>query len=115
LTDWAQTRFDLLLDQRECIVVRFDLSTVSSRVGLTAFMNTLLKSHLVLSKFMLTRVPECWNRESIEGRVDFTMRPPWVPKLPTGKAYDMVGGGDPTSTHVPTFSLKDSSTWTIGE
>jgi len=85
--DWEGTAFDLLLDREGCIVVRFDLATVDSREGLGAYMNVLLKSNALLSRFLLARVPEYWNKERVPGSVDFTMRPPWVRNGAMGQAF----------------------------
>lgn len=60
--DWEGSAFDLLLDSRGRVVVQFDLTTVDSRDGLAAYMNMLVKSNALITKYLVSRVPEASAR-----------------------------------------------------
>jgi len=76
--DWSEYGFLVCSTDDEHVVVRFELSTLDSEPGLSAYMNVFSRSHRVISKFQLRKVVEDWNVTPGDGHLYFTFRPPWV-------------------------------------
>ncbi len=87
--DWSEYAFLVCSTDDEHVVVRFELATLDSEPGLSAYMNVFARSHRVVSKYQLKKVVEDWNVTPGDGHLYFTFRPPWVASRITDTFYSL--------------------------
>jgi len=83
--DWPRANFSVLVDERDYIILRFEISTIDSGKGLSGYMNTITRDHSNAlpgsqwyNRYRLKKVLERWGRSDDSGFVYFTFKPPWV-------------------------------------
>ena len=87
--DWSEYAFLVCSTDDEHVVIRFELATLDSEPGLSAYMNVFSRSHRVVYKYMLKKVVEDWNVTPGDGHLYFTFRPPWVASRITDTFYSL--------------------------
>jgi len=87
--DWSEYGFLVCSTDDEHVVVRFELATLDSEPGLSAYMNVFSRSHRVIGKYLLKKVVEDWNVTPGDGHLYFTFRPPWVTSRITDTFYSL--------------------------
>ena len=85
MIDWAEINFIIGTNPDNFIEIKFDKKSVDTEKGLKAYMNTLIKSHDVISQFNLRRVIKFWGYE-MGGHVYFMLAPSWI-KFNPGITY----------------------------
>ena len=85
MIDWAEVNFIIGTNPDSFIEIKFDQKSVDTEHGLKAYMNTLIKSHDVISQFNLRRVIKFWSYK-LKGHVYFMLAPPWI-KFNPGMAF----------------------------
>ena len=85
MVDWAEVNFIIGTNPDSFIEIKFDQKSVDTDHGLKAYMNTLIKSHEVISQFNLRRVIKFWGYK-LKGHVYFMLAPPWI-KFNPGVAF----------------------------
>ena len=85
MIDWAEVNFIIGTNPDSFIEIKFDQKSIDTEHGLKAYMNTLLKTHEVISQFNLRRVIKFWGYK-LKGHVYFMLAPPWI-KFNPGIAF----------------------------
>lgn len=85
MIDWAEVNFIIGTNPDSFIEIKFDKKSVDTENGLKAYMNTLIKSHDVISQFNLRRVIKFWGYE-FAGNIYFMLAPSWI-KFNPGMTY----------------------------
>ena len=85
MIDWAEVNFIIGTNPDSFIEIKFDQKSIDTEHGLKAYMNTLIKSHEVISQFNLRRVIKFWAYKH-KGHVYFMLAPPWI-KFNPGIAF----------------------------
>ena len=76
--DWEGYVFEVSLTDDDNIAIRFETISVDSERGLVAYMNVFARTHVLMSKYSLTKLTEDWNAKPGDGGLYFVLRPPWV-------------------------------------
>jgi len=85
MIDWAEVNFIIGTNPDCFIEIKFDQKSIDTEMGLKAYMNTLIKSHEVISQFNLRRIIKFWGYK--DGKyVYFMLAPPWI-KFNPGITY----------------------------
>ena len=77
MIDWAEVNFIIGTNPDSFIEIKFDQKSIDTEHGLKAYMNTLIKSHEVISQFNLRRVIKFWGYK-LKGHMYFMLAPPWI-------------------------------------
>ena len=77
MIDWAEVNFIIGTNPDSFIEIKFDMKSIDTEHGLKAYMNTLIKSHEVISQFNLRRVIKFWGYK-LKGHMYFMLAPPWI-------------------------------------
>lgn len=77
MIDWAEVNFIIGTNPDGFIEVKFDNKSIDTVKGLKSYMNTLLKSHEVISQFNLRRVIKFWGKID-DGYTYFMLAPAWI-------------------------------------
>ena len=77
MIDWAEVNFIIGTNPDEFIEIKFEKSSVDTELGLKAYMNTLLKTHEVVSQFLLQRVLQYWGYTDAN-HIYFMLAPAWI-------------------------------------
>lgn len=76
--DWEGAVFEIFTNKQQEWVIRFDLKTVESETGLSAYMNVFIRCNEEIIAHSLTKVSDQWSYKPDENHIVFTLRPPWV-------------------------------------
>ena len=85
MIDWAEVNFIIGTNPDSFIEIKFDQKSIDTEMGLKAYMNTLIKSHDVISQFNLRRIIKFWGYKD-GSYVYFMLAPPWI-KFNPGITY----------------------------
>jgi len=85
MIDWAEVNFVIGTNPDSFVEVKFDTKSLDTEMGLKAYMNTLIKTHDVISQFHFKRVIKFWGYKN-NGYIYFMLAPPWI-KFNAGVAY----------------------------
>ena len=85
MIDWAEVNFIIGTNPDSFIEIKFDKKSIDTERGLKAYMNTLIKSHEVISQFNLKRVIKFWGY-ILKDHIYFMLAPPWI-KFNPGIAF----------------------------
>ena len=85
MIDWAEVNFVIGTNPDSFVEVKFDMKSLDTEMGLKAYMNTLIKTHDVISQFHFKRVIKFWGYKN-NGHIYFMLAPPWI-KFNAGVAY----------------------------
>lgn len=77
MIDWAEVNFVIGTNPDSFVEIKFDSKSLDTKHGLRAYMNTLLKTHEVISQFCFRRVIKFWGYED-NGHVYFMLAPSWI-------------------------------------
>jgi hypothetical protein len=66
MIDWAEVNFIIGTNPDSFIEIKFDMKSIDTENGLKAYMNTLIKSHDVISQFNLRRVVKFWGFKALQ-------------------------------------------------
>jgi len=61
MIDWAEVNFVIGTNPDSFVEVKFDMKSLDTEMGLKAYMNTLIKTHEVISQFHFKRVIRFWG------------------------------------------------------
>ena len=103
MIDWAEVNFVIGTNPDSFVEVKFDMKSVDTELGLKAYMNTLVKTHDVISQFQFRRVIKFWGYRD-NGFMYFMLAPNWI-KFNPGITYagilnqqlDDANKGDPNN------------------
>ena len=76
--DWENAVFEIFTNKQQEWVIRFDLKTIESEHGLSAYMNVFIRCNEEIIAHNLTKVSDQWSHKPDENHIVFTLRPPWV-------------------------------------
>jgi len=76
--DWEGAVFEIFTNKQEEWVIRFDLKSIESETGLSAYMNVFIRCNDEIIAHGLTKVSDQWSYKPDENHIVFTLRPPWV-------------------------------------
>ena len=85
MVDWAEVNFVIGTNPDSFVEIKFDTKSLDTEMGLKAYMNTLIKTHDVISQFNFKRVIKFWGYKN-NGYVYFMLAPPWI-KFNAAVAY----------------------------
>ncbi len=76
--DWENALFEIFTNKQQEWVIRFDLTSIESETGLSAYMNVFIRCNEEIIAHNLTKVSDQWGCKPDENHIVFTLRPPWV-------------------------------------
>ena len=76
--DWENAQFEIFTNKQQEWVIRFDLKSIESETGLSAYMNVLIRCNAEIIAHNLIKVADQWSYKPDEVHIVFTLRPPWV-------------------------------------
>ncbi len=76
--DWKNAKFEIFTNKQQEWVIRFNLESIESEHGLSAYMNVFIRCNEVIIAHNLTKVSDQWSYKPDENHIVFTLRPPWV-------------------------------------
>lgn len=77
MIDWAEINFIIGTNPDGFIEVKFDANSEDCEMGLKAYMNTLIKTHEIVSQFQLRRIIKFWGYKHGK-HIYFMLAPSWV-------------------------------------
>eukprot|EP00744_Colponema_vietnamica_P007150 GILI01010324.1.p1 GENE.GILI01010324.1~~GILI01010324.1.p1 ORF type:complete len:356 (+),score=41.23 GILI01010324.1:89-1156(+) len=101
--DWEDSKFSVIATAEDLIDIRFEVATVDSVEGLSAYMNVLEKSNPFLTENLLRRCTQSWGLQD-GGWLVFTLIPPWVHVRVTDAFYSL----HPQGTRSPSSSTSSA-------
>ena len=81
MIDWAEVNFVIGTNPDSFIEIKFDTKSIDTEHGLKAYMNTIVKTHDVISQFNFRRVIKFWGYKD-QGYVYFMLAPSWIKSNP---------------------------------
>ena len=81
MIDWAEVNFVIGTNPDSFIEIKFDTKSIDTEHGLKAYMNTIVKTHDVISQFNFRRVIKFWGYKE-QGYVYFMLAPSWIKSNP---------------------------------
>lgn len=85
-SDWESTDFDIGVNSKDCIEVRFHMRTLESTESMHYYMNILVNKTQEIGKFGLKKVQNQWGSKQDRFLV-FVIAPAWV-RLPIRQAFN---------------------------
>jgi len=76
--DWEECDILIAPTEEGNIAVKFEVNSVPTEQGLTAYMNVFCNSHRIALKYALQKVVQDWNSKPGDKGIYFVFRPPWI-------------------------------------
>lgn len=79
--EWPECTVDCFFNPEDLILVQFDQESAEIREGIAAFMNILVTCNREVDRMHLVKAAEHWNSAPGDGKLYFSLRPPWVKQV----------------------------------